>query len=116
LPCSFYNIIDNLVVNKPSYPEHYAISSTLPDFGNFTCVKQKEGTPPPFLTPALPQIGLVAHDWLGVDPEVRSICSWPTPQTGNQRIEDCLQTKYGRIPIGLFDILRLVLISCNIVF
>ncbi len=38
-------------------------------------------------------------DWLDVHLEVRSLCYWPTPQTGNQRIEECLHKKYGISPL-----------------
>jgi hypothetical protein len=40
----------------------------------------------------------LASDLLGVDLEVRSLFNWPTPQTGNQKTEEWLLSKYGRVP------------------
>jgi hypothetical protein len=42
----------------------------------------------------------LAFDWLGVDLEVRNLCYWPTPQTGNQQVEEYLHSIYGRFPIS----------------
>ena len=55
-------------------------------------------------------------DWLGVDLEVRSLCYWPTPQIGIQRIEECIHITHGRRPIGPPDVIRIVFISYNVVF
>jgi hypothetical protein len=37
-------------------------------------------------------------------------------QTGIQRIEECVHRKYGRRPIGPHDVIRIVLVSYNVVF
>jgi hypothetical protein len=47
---------------------------------------------------------------------VRSLCYWPTLQTGIQRIEECVHKKYDRRPIGPLDVIRIILISYNVVF
>jgi hypothetical protein len=59
------------------------------------------GVHPPTLTVNL------ASDWLGVDLEVRSIFLWPTTQTGNHRIEECIRSKYGRFLNGGRVLVRL---------
>ncbi len=77
-------------------------------------MSQREKTP--LATPRRPRaIANLVSDWLGVKLEARSLCYWPTPQTGNQRIEEGQYRKYGRVPIGPPDIIRIVLISNNIV-
>ncbi len=53
---------------------------------------------------------------LGVDLEVKSLCFWPTPQTGILRIEECIYITHGRRLIGPPDVIRIVLISYNVVF
>jgi hypothetical protein len=89
-------------------------------FGRFPKIlyvsnKRKPPPPPPPL-PALPQLRSARFYWLGVDLEVRSLCYWPTPQRGIQRIEKCIHRTYGRRPIGPPDVIRIVLISYNVVF
>ncbi len=39
-----------------------------------------------------------------------------TPQTGIQRIEECVPRKYGWIPIGPPDVIRIILIYYYVVF
>ncbi len=87
-------------------------------FGRFSkiswCITQQESS-----SPTLPQLLFswiwLAVDWLGVDLEVMSLCYEPTPQIGNQRIEECLYSKYGRSPIGPPDVIKIILISYNVV-
>jgi hypothetical protein len=43
----------------------------------------------------------LASDWLGFDLEVMSLCSWPISQTENHRIEEWLESKYGRVLLDL---------------
>ncbi len=114
-PCSFYIIIRLFCFDQAF------ISKTLCDwmyFGRFPlislCITQ-EKAPPPAPPPPSHCYCLTGFDWLGVDLEVRSLCYWPTPQTGIQRTDQCLHRKYGRIPIGPHDVIRIVLISYNVV-
>jgi hypothetical protein len=65
---------------------------------------------------SLPSQSYCPHgsDWLGVDLEVRSLCSWPICQTWNQRIEEGLLSKYCRISTGT-DVIRIILVSYNVI-
>jgi hypothetical protein len=51
-----------------------------PISNNFSVYHTRESPPPHCYCSA-------GFDWLGVDLEVRSLCYWPIPQTGIQRIE-----------------------------
>jgi hypothetical protein len=76
-------------------------------------VSQRENPllPPPS---ALPQLLFRWSDWLGVDLEVRSLCYRPQPLIGNQRIEECLHSNFGRILISPLDVIRTILISYQV--
>jgi hypothetical protein len=89
-------------------------------FGRFPkiylCITQEKAAPPhPHPLPSHSYYS-AGFDWLGVDLEVRSLCYWPTPQIGIQRIEECVYRKYGRRPIGPHEVIRIVLFSYNFFF
>jgi hypothetical protein len=78
----------------------------------YLCIAQEKAPLPP--PPPSHGYCSAGFDWLGVDLEI-SICYWPTPQTKIQRIEECLHRKYGRILISPPDVIRIVLISNNVI-
>ena len=99
------------------------MSKTLRDwmyFGRFPiislCSTQEKAAPPTPPPPPSHCYCSAGFDWLGVDLEVRSLCYWPTPQIGIQRIEECIHITHGRRPIGPPDVIRIVFISYNVVF
>ena len=99
------------------------MSKTLHDwmyFGRFPkislCITQEKAAPPRPHPPPSHSYYSAGFDWLGVDLEVRSLCYWPTPQIGIQRIEECIHITHGRRPIGPPDVIRIVFISYNVVF
>ncbi len=77
----FMNIIEKFSLNQAFMPKtacdclHYCQCLTFS-----LCVTQKEHSPTATVN--------LASDWLGVDLEVRSLCYWSIPQTGNQRTEE----------------------------
>jgi hypothetical protein len=89
-------------------------------FGRFPnislCSTQEKAAPPHPHPPPSHSYCSAGFDWLGVDLEVRSLCYWPTPQIGIQRIEECIHITHGRRPIGPPDVIRIVFISYNVVF
>ena len=83
---------------------------------NFSVYHTRESCPPSPCPPPSHSYCSAGFDWLGVDLEVRSLCYWPTPQIGIQRIEECIHITHGRRPIGPPDVIRIVFISYNVVF
>jgi hypothetical protein len=109
----FYNIIQQFsfyqaFMSKTPCDWMYSI---LADFQKFLGVSHSEKAAPP---PSHSYCS-AGFDWLGVDLEVMSLCYEPTPQIGNQRIEECLYSKYGRSPIGPPDVIRIILISYKVI-
>jgi hypothetical protein len=80
---------------------------------NFSVYHKRESCPHP---PPSHSYCSAGFDWLGVDLEVRSLCYWPIPQTGIQRIEECIHITHGRRPISPPDVIRIVFISHNVFF
>jgi hypothetical protein len=96
--------------------KHRAIGCILADFQKFLCVSHRRKLPPRPHPPPSHSYCSAGFDWLGVDLEVRSLCYWPTPQTGIQGIEDCIHITHGRRSIGPTDVIRIVFNSYNVVF
>jgi hypothetical protein len=102
--------LNNLVYNKFKCPKCSSIACNESDFQN---EKKAPTLNPP--TPSSHSYCSVGSDWLGIDLKATIICYWPTPKTGNQRIEECLHSRYGRIPNGPRDVVRIVLIFYHII-
>ncbi len=86
------------------------------DFQKFLSVSHKRKPPPHPHPPPSHSYCSAGFDWLGVDLAVRSLCYWPTPQIGIQRIEEFIHITHGRRPICPPDVIRIVFISSNVVF